>query len=154
MSEYEFSLPRKYWLRALQRVSVDELKVLVTDVLEHYQVAYKAVPQSGLGILQAKDSAMHESYYLGEFPMATSWVVLTDKDGSCYEGAAQIMDDDENLASLLALCDAVLANQLIKFDELTLLLAAGEADFQKETQTRKAMLGSTAVDFSLLETTE
>lgn len=154
MSESNFSLPRKYWLRALQRVPVDELKALVTDILEHYQVAYKAMPQSGLGILQTQDSAMHEAYYLGEFPVATSWVALTDQTGNAFEGAAQIMDDDENLASLLAVCDAVLANQLIKFDELMQLLAAGEADFQQETQTRKAMLGSTAVDFSLLETTE
>ncbi|MEA3405385.1 MAG: phosphonate C-P lyase system protein PhnG, partial [Pseudomonadota bacterium] len=93
-------------------------------------------------------------FFLGEFPIATSWVCLTDMQGNEFEGAAQLMDDDENLASLMAVADAILANNLQGYRKLADLVQMGEYKFQQEVSTRKAMLGSTAVDFSLLGATQ
>jgi len=128
--------------------------VVIDAVIDEYEVTYKSIPQSGLGVLQTKDTAMHEPYFLGEFPIATSWVVLTDKENNTYEGAAQLMDDDENLVSLFAVCDAILANNLSSCNKLSDLVVLGEFKFAQEVRTRKAMLGSTAVDFSLLGAAE
>ncbi|ABM05369.1 putative PhnG protein [Psychromonas ingrahamii 37] len=146
-------IPRSAWIRALKLVPVDEIKALIDAVINEYQVSYKSIPQTGLGVLQTKDTAMHEPYFLGEFPIAISWVVLTDKQGKTFEGAAQLMDDDQNLASLLAVCDAILANDLMACSKLSDLLERGEFKFEQEALTRKAMLGSTVVDFSLLGAT-
>lgn len=146
-------VPRSLWIRALKLVPVDEVKAVIDSVIHEYDVSYKSIPQSGLGVLQTKDTAMHEPYFLGEFPIATSWVALTDKQGNTFEGAAQLMDDDENLASLFAVCDAILANDLMACCKLADLIEMGDFKFEQEALTRKAMLGSTAVDFSLLGAT-
>ncbi|MBD3612394.1 MAG: phosphonate C-P lyase system protein PhnG [Hydrogenovibrio crunogenus] len=146
------SVPRSLWMRALKMVCVEEIKAVIDAVINEYQVAYKAVPQSGLGVLQTQDTALHAPYFLGEFPIATSWVVLTDKQGNCFEGSAQLMDDDENIASLFAVCDTVLANNLLYCRKLADLVELGEFKFSEKVKARKAMLGSTAVDFSLLGT--
>jgi alpha-D-ribose 1-methylphosphonate 5-triphosphate synthase subunit PhnG len=130
-------------------VPLDEVKAVIDSVINEYEIAYKSIPQSGLGVLQTKDTAQHEPYFLGEFPIATSWVVLTDAQGNTFEGAAQLMDDDENLASLFAVCDAILANDLMSCTKLADLIELGEYKFSQEVSTRKAMLGSTAVNFSL-----
>lgn len=148
------TVPRSLWVRALKLVPVNEIKVVVDSVMNEYAVSYKSIPQSGLGVLQTKDTAMHEPYFLGEFPIATSWVVLTDKQGKTFEGAAQLMDDDENLASLFAVCDAILANDLMAYCKLADLVELGEFKFEQEARTRKAMLGSTTVNFSLLGATD
>ena len=100
------TVPRSFWLRALKLVPLDEVKAVIDSIINEYEIAYKSIPQSGLGVLQTKDTALHEPYFLGEFPIATSWVVLTDAQGNTFDGAAQLMDDDENLASLFAVCDA------------------------------------------------
>ncbi|MGC9423697.1 phosphonate C-P lyase system protein PhnG [Vibrio sp.] len=154
MSETYCKVPRSHWIRALKLVPIDEIKVVIDTVIHQFTVSYKSLPQSGLGVLQTKDTAMHEPYFLGEFPVATSWVCLTDAQGNAFEGAAQLMDDDENLASLFAVCDAILANNLESCNKLIDLVEMGEYKFQQEASTRKAMLGSTAVDFSLLGATE
>lgn len=154
MNKVAFSKPRSLWIRSLQQVPVNEIKAVVDSVIHEYSVSYKSLPQSGLGVLQTKDTAMHEPYFLGEFPIATSWVVLTNQHGQAFEGAAKIMDDDENLASLFAVCDAMMANDLIGSSKLAELIELGHFKLEKEAQTRKAMLGSTAVDFSLLGATE
>ncbi|MDA3806414.1 MAG: phosphonate C-P lyase system protein PhnG [Thiomicrorhabdus sp.] len=146
-------IPRSQWIRALKRVHVDEIKAVIDSVINEYDVSYKSIPQSGLGVLQTKDTALHEPYFLGEFPIAISWVALTDKQGNTFEGAAQLMDDDENLASLFAVCDAILANDLVACCKLADLIEMGDFKFEQEALTRKAMLGSTAVDFSLLGAT-
>ena len=154
MNEPCCKVQRSQWMRALKLVSVDEIKAIIESVLNDFNVSYKSIPQSGLGVLQTKDTAMHEPFFLGEFPIATSWVCLTDAQGNEFEGAAQLMDDDENLASLMAVADAILANNLQGYRKLADLVEMGEYKFQQEVSTRKAMLGSTAVDFSLLGETE
>lgn len=154
MNEPHCKVPRSQWMRALKLVPVDEIKVVIESVINDFNVSYKSIPQSGLGVLQTKDTAMHEPFFLGEFPIATSWVCLTDMQGNEFEGAAQLMDDDENLASLMAVADAILANNLQGYRKLADLVQMGEYKFQQEVSTRKAMLGSTAVDFSLLGATQ
>ncbi|MBE0471008.1 MAG: phosphonate C-P lyase system protein PhnG [Methyloprofundus sp.] len=148
------SVPRSLWMRALSQVSVTEIKAVVESVINEFSVSYKSLPQSGLGVLQTKDTAMYEPYFLGEFPVAISWVVLTNSSGQAFEGAAQLMGDDENVASLFAVCDAILAHNLMGCDKLADLVELGEFKFSQEMSARKAMLGSTAVDFSLLGMTE
>jgi alpha-D-ribose 1-methylphosphonate 5-triphosphate synthase subunit PhnG len=154
MTQQYCNTPRSLWLRALKQAPIDEVKTVVEQALTQYSTTYQSIPQSGLGVLQTKDTAQHEPYFLGEFPIATSWVCLTDSQGNRFEGAAQLMDDDENLASLFAVCDAILFNNLITCNKLADLVEMGEFKLKQEIRVRKAMLGSTAVDFSLLSATE
>ena len=65
------------------------------------------MPQAGLGLMQLKDSALQEGYFLGEIPLATAHVVLTDAQQNRTEGAAQIMHSEASLARAIAIMDAV-----------------------------------------------
>lgn len=150
MSQSICSVDRRYWMRDLQNVALDEVKAVIDSVIHNYAVSYIALPQAGLGMLKTKDAALHEPYFLGEFPISTCQVRLTDKQGNDYDGSAQIMQDNAILAALLAVCDAILAHNLSGVEKLSALVELGEFSFQQRTRTRKAMLGSTRVDFSLL----
>jgi len=133
-------------------MAVDEkqVKQSAQQITTGWELRYKALPQSGLGMLKLRDGALQEPFYLGEIPVASAWVELTLPNGDKAEGAAQVMDDDKDLAEALAVCDAVLANQLAGHDLLTVLLQQGADKLDAEQRNRKQMLKRTHVDFSLL----
>ena len=81
-------------------------------------------------------------------------VKLKIGNGQNYEGAAQVMSDVPNLATSLAICDAILTNQLQGWQEVTDLMARGRVIRQEEDKLRGAMLAKTKVDFSLLNQEE
>ncbi|MDT8371027.1 MAG: phosphonate C-P lyase system protein PhnG [Gammaproteobacteria bacterium] len=141
---------RKNWIRLLMAVNKKQIKQLAEQITSGWALRYKSLPQSGLGMLKLRDGALQEPFYLGEIPIASAWVELTLPNGDKAEGAAQVMDDDKDLAEALAVCDAVLANQLVGHDLLTVLLQQGANKLEAEQRNRKRMLKRTHVDFSLL----
>jgi len=145
---------RSTWIHALTALPAEDIKSLVDCLSEDYTVKFKALPQSGLGMLKFKDTAFHEPYFMGEFPVSSAWVALTVADGRVAEGAAQVIDDDADLASALAVADAILANQMPGWEQLEEKLHVGVQLREDQNRLRKAMLTKTAVDFFLLSAAE
>lgn len=131
-------------------VDAKQVQQLAQQITTGWELRYKALPQSGLGMLKLRDGAMQEPFYLGEIPVATAWVELILPNGDTAEGAAQLMDDSKELAEAMAICDAVLANQLVGHKLLSNLLQQGANKLEAEQHNRKQMLKRTHVDFSLL----
>lgn len=145
-------VPRSLWIRALTALPAQELTSLVEELSSQWVKRARTLPQSGLGMLKLCDGALHEPFYLGEFPIAGAEVVLSLPDGRRFEGAAQVMDEDVERAELLAVCDAVLAHRLAGWERLSALLEEGMRIRREEAQVRNAMRAKTHVDFSLLDT--
>ncbi|NET05313.1 MAG: phosphonate C-P lyase system protein PhnG [Symploca sp. SIO2B6] len=142
------------WLRALTAHAPEIVIQLAARLTQSWQISYETIPQTGLSLLQLQDSVFHEPYYLGEIPLSTAWVKLNIGNGQNYQGAAQVMSDVPNLATSLAICDAILMNQLEGWQEVADLMARGLAIRQEEDNLRGAMLAKTKVDFSLLNQEE
>lgn len=145
---------RADWMRALLSLPKATVKQCIDDLAGGSDVRLMTLPNSGLGLLKLNDAALNESFFLGEFPLATSSVELTLKDGRTIQGAAQVMNDDADYAVTLAIADALLANNVTGIERLHELVEQGEQKHQQEQQIRKAMLAKTKVDFSLLNMTE
>jgi len=139
------------------RVEKNKIQSITARISKNWIVRPVALPQAGLGLLKLQDGAFHESFYLGEFPLATAHIaVSTDVGGEAVEcneveGAASMMTDDGKLVEALALCDAVLTYQLDGWQEIQGLVMEGEAIEQRATIRRNAMLTKTRVKFSLLD---
>ncbi|NEO32979.1 MAG: phosphonate C-P lyase system protein PhnG [Symploca sp. SIO3C6] len=142
------------WLRALTAHAPEIVIQLAARLTQGWQISYETIPQTGLSLLQLQDSVFHEPYYLGEIPLSTAWVKLNIGNGQNYQGAAQVMSDVPNLATSLAICDAILMNQLEGWQEVADLMARGMVIRQEEDNLRGAMLAKTKVDFSLLNQEE
>ena len=144
-------LPREQWVSALSAVPEIELAELVKSFSAQWQVKPLALPQAGLGMLKLKDGALGESFYMGEFPVATCRLVIITEDDQTAEGAALIMDDRVERAEQMAMCDAVLSAQLPGREKVARLIDKGIKLQQKLALERKSLLAKTRVDFSLLE---
>jgi alpha-D-ribose 1-methylphosphonate 5-triphosphate synthase subunit PhnG len=144
---------RSVYLPALASLPAAEVINLAQRLAQGWQRRYRALPEQGLGMLQLQESTLHQAFYLGEFPVASAWVVLTLPDGSSAEGAAHVMQDNAELAEALAICDAILSQQLPGAEAVAHAVAQGQAVRDQVQANRKAMLAKTHVNFSLLETT-
>jgi len=146
----------RQWQRALSTRPVERLQALVRELVEQgdWQLQPKALPQTGLGMLQLTDSALQDNYNLGEFPLSSAWLVISLPDGRSVEGAAQLMDDRAGLAESLAVCDAVLRHRLPGWERIEDELATGLAALAAQDRERDAMLATTRVDFSLLDSVD
>ena len=142
---------RKNWVRLLMAVDEQDVHQLAEKLTKDWQLNYKSLPQSGLGMLKLRDGALHEPFYLGEIPIASAWVELTLPNGDKAEGAAQVMDDSQQLAEAIAVCDAILANKLSGHEAITALMQQGADSIAAEGANRKQILARTHVDFSLLD---
>lgn len=147
----KLELPRSQWIKALSQVKRQELIEQVRSSAKDWFIKPVAPPQSGLGALKLKESTMSEAFFLGEFPLSSVWIEISTPDGRVVQGAANVMHDDIEYAEALAVCDAVLAEQLDGFDEIEALLAQGLHLFEERESVRRKILSSTRVDFSLLE---
>jgi len=144
-------IQRTAWVRALKALPTNNLLALTTKLSEDWTLRPKSVPQSGLGMMKLKDSAFNETFYLGEFPLATAWLEVTTADGHKAEGAAQVMDDRVEVAEALALCDAILSSKLPGWKQIYNMMEQGVAINERTNRERKMMLARTKVDFSLLD---
>lgn len=142
---------RSSWVSALSALPIDELLSLTEGLVVGWEVRAKAIPQAGLGILKLNDSALQEDFYLGEFPFASAWLIVTTPDGDSAEGAAQLMDDRLDVVEAMAVCDAVLSARLRGWQGVAQLVDRGLALRAATQRERKLMLAQTRVDFSLLD---
>lgn len=147
------SYPRRDWPRLFLSLPPQKIKETVRTLTELCQVDDKALPQSGLALLQLRDGALAEPYYIGETPLSRAQVTVIDKNGKKGAGAAQILDDRESLARDVAVLDAMLANKLNRHEAIEHLLEEGAHRLSRNEASRRAVLERTRVDFSLLDAT-
>lgn len=144
------NIPRKDWPSALCALHANKVKELVTLLLPNFEVRDVALPQAGLGLLNMRDSAFHESYFIGEMPVARSEVILRTSSGEETRGGAVIIDDRAQFARSIAILDAVLAGKLAGWEHAAELVEQGIEVRQLKDRERKKLLTATRVDFSLL----
>ncbi|MCL7419709.1 MAG: phosphonate C-P lyase system protein PhnG [Methylobacter sp.] len=148
------NIPRHDWPKALACQSKQTLKALLDEWGSQWTIRPVQLTQTGLAMLQLRDSAFNDPYFLGEIPLASAWVELVTSDGERFQGAAQLLDDDSEKIELLAVCDAVLAHRLPGWQALHQLLEMGLHQLSEQQAVRNAMLAKTRVDFALLNAAE
>lgn len=144
--------PRGTWIHALTALPAAELQRASDTLAQQYEIADVILPQSGLALVQMRDSAFHETYYLGEAPLARAHVHVRAADGREAQGAAQLLDDRAELARALAVLDAALAGQLPGWRRVAELVERGRARRATEHAERRQILARTRVDFAALGT--
>lgn len=147
------SYPRRDWPRLFLSLPPQKIKEAVRNLTELCQIDDQALPQSGLALLQLRDGALAEPYYIGETPLSRAQVTVIDKNGKKGAGAAQILDDRTNLARDVAILDAMLANRLNGHEIIEHLLEEGAHGLARNEASRSVILERTRVDFSLLDAT-
>lgn len=135
---------------ALGRVHPDRLEEAVKAISDRYPVRVTSLPTSGLAMLKLRESVNGDPFNLGEIPLSTATVELDLGDGKTAQGGANVMADDADLAVWVAICDAVLVNNLSGSETLLKLLDEGLADLQRDQDIRQSILDRTRVRFSLL----
>lgn len=144
-------IQRTVWVSALKALPTNELLELTKELSANWTLRPKSLPQSGLGMMKLKDSAFNEVFYLGEFPVSSAWLEVTTAEGHKAEGAAQVMDDNVEIAEALALCDAVLSSELPGWQQVYNMVEQGVAVREQTMRERKMILARTRVNFSLLD---
>lgn len=144
------NIPRNKWPSALCSLPASEVRHLAEKLSGELEVRDVALPHAGLGLLNMREGAFQESYFIGEIPVARAEVVVRDTAGYKARGGALIVDDRAQLARAIAILDAVMAGKLPGWvNAMTLVQQGLEAHQQKQTE-RKKLLAATRVDFSLL----
>lgn len=151
MAEQIIQIPREQWVAALSKVPEQTLGDTLDKLTQDWEVKAKTLPQSGLGMLKVRDSALGDDYYMGEFPLASCWLSVQTEQGQIAEGAAWIMDDSVERAEQMALCDAILSSRLSGWEQVLELLEQGRKIQVDEKNERKSLLAKTRVNFSLLD---
>lgn len=141
--------PRGEWLVALRAAGDHEVRALAGDLRARHPVRYRRAPEQGLGMLQLREPNLGQRFLLGELPLATAEVAIGEQ-----VGAASVLHDDPELATDLAICDAVLAGRLEGHAAVAGLIAVGRAALARERRVRAGLLHRTTVDFSRLEEAE
>jgi alpha-D-ribose 1-methylphosphonate 5-triphosphate synthase subunit PhnG len=134
----------------LSALPAQEIRQLAKTFEDACKVEDLSLPQSGLALLKLRDTALNETFYLGEIPLAKAHVSVRAADGRIAEGGGQILDDRASMARDIAILDAVLSGKLIGWENVEALLLRGAAVRQEEVMERKRLLDATRVDFSLL----
>ena len=142
--------PRKEWAAALCALPAAEVKHLATVVTGELEVRDVALPHAGLGLLNLRDGAFAEPYFLGEIPVARAEVMVRSAAGDEERGGALIVDDRVQLARAIAILDAVLAGKLPGSAPALALVRRGMDVRRHKHNERKKILAATRVDFSLL----
>lgn len=154
MNSSDFSNQRSEWPRLWTALPAGTIKTAADACARELGVVDVSLPQSGLSLLKLRDAALHDTWYLGEVPLARAHVRVRAGDGREAEGAAQLIDDRAKLARHIAILDAVLAGRLPGWEAAAALLESGGAVREAEAAERRALLAATRVDFSLLSDSE
>jgi phosphonate C-P lyase system protein PhnG len=142
--------PRNNLSAALSRVDQDRLAEAVATLTDRYPVRVTSVPTAGLAMMRVKESVNGDAFNLGEIPLSTASVELEIGNGEIVSGAAHVMADDADLAVLMAISDAVLANRLDGQEALVELLQEGLAELRHDQDIRQSILERSRVRFALL----
>lgn len=148
------NIPQKDWVRALTAHPTQDLIQLADTLTRDAAVSLLQLPQAGLGLLNFKESAFHDQFYLGEFPLSSCHVELHYAGDVCGTGHAQVMADDADLAKALAILDAILLHQLPGWQQAVQCLEQGQAKRSQLDQQRNQILAKTRVDFATLDAVE
>jgi len=143
-------IARKEWAAALCALPAAEVKHLANVLSGELEVRDVALPHAGLGLLNLRDGAFEESYFIGEIPVARAEVIVRSAAGDEERGGALIVDDRAQLARAIAILDAVLAGKLPGSAPALALLRRGMEVRRQKHDERKKLLAATRVDFSLL----
>lgn len=144
------NLERKDWVRALTAHPTVTLNSLADQLATGCEITLTSLPQAGLGLLTMTDGALHESYYLGEFPLSSCSIELSLSDGRRAVGGAQVMADDAELARTLAILDAIVAARFPGWELVSAHIESGSIRRDDEDRRRQAILAATRVDFAML----
>ncbi len=142
--------PRHQWIRGLSAIEADEVICVADECTASSRVTHCAIPRSGLMLMRMTESVFEEDYYLGELPVSSAWVNVESSDGQVAQGAAQIMVNNPDLATAMAVCDAVLAHCLKGWETVLDLIRRGLDIVDEQQRVRDAMLLKTRVDFSIV----
>jgi len=140
---------REEWPRLLMAVPPSDVMRVASEISNKYKVEDFTPSQSGLGLLQLRDSALGDPFYLGEIPIVNAHIRLTTHTGEQVEGGALLLDDRQDLARAIAITDAALSANLPGSETALELLEKGSQRLQEIEKERKKILFSTRVDFSL-----
>lgn len=146
------NIPRSQWLRMWQACEPAHIKALAKQVSSGCSIVDLHIPKAGLGLLQLRDSALGDAYFLGEIPVTKAHLRIHSPNGQVAEGAAICMDDRVGLTRSMAILDGVLAAQLPGWELVEHSLHTGSSLVQQDAALRRANLSATKVDFSLLST--
>jgi len=141
---------RSDWARALTALERWRVRETVAELSKHWQLHPRQVPTAGLALLQLRDGAFGEGYFLGEATLSTADLLIELADGRTAQGAARILADDAELAQDVAVCDAVLAGQLPGWEQIAALVDEGLAVRHKENRVRRSILARTRVEFDVM----
>lgn len=144
------NIARKDWPAALCALPAGEVKETVATLLQNFDVSDVALPQAGLGLLNLRDGAFHESYFIGEIPVARADVIVRTRSGDEARGGAVIVDDRAQFARSIAILDAVMSARLAGWEQAAALVQRGVELRRLKQSERKQQLAATRVDFSLL----
>ena len=128
----------------------DEVLGVAGTLVAGFSVMPLQPAESGLALMQWRDSVLHQAFFLGEVPISRAAIALVDAQERRFEGGAVVMADDADLAYALAVLDAVWAHRLPGAELVDSLAASGESARARIRAERQAMLKRTRVDFSLL----
>ncbi len=145
---------RSQWPRLLMALPAAAVHEVVDALSSSFTIDDMQLPQSGLGLLKLQDSALGDTYFPGEIPVARARVRVCGSDGVSAEGAALILDDRAKLARSIAILDAVLSAKLPGYQAAVPLLRAGAERIAQQHAERSAMLAATRVNFSLVSSGE
>ncbi|WP_407408768.1 phosphonate C-P lyase system protein PhnG [Acinetobacter sp.] len=148
------NIPQKDWIRALTAHPTHDLIRLAETLTRDAAVSLLQLPQAGLGLITLQESAFHDQFYLGEFPLSSCQVELDYGADLRGTGHAQVMADDAELAKALAILDAILAHQLPNWQLAAQYLEQGQAKRSQLDQQRNQILAKTRVDFATLDAVE
>lgn len=149
--DMSITLPRSQWSATLAALDHDWLIDAVAQLTAGWAITPKSLSQSGSALLKLRESALGEDFYLGEIPISRVWLSVQTPQGQAAEGAAHVMSEQLPLCEALAICDAILTNQLSGYEQVVAWLADGDQQRQQTSQQRKAMLKATQVDFSVMD---
>ena len=144
------NISRNNWPRALCQLDASEIKAVSASLTADLTVSDVVLPQAGLGLLNLREGAFHEAFYLGEIPIARADVILTNAAGAEVRGGAVLLDDRAQLARSIAILDALLSGRLPGYEIAGNLVEKGEQLRMQKISERRQMLAATRVDFSLL----
>ena len=126
------TLQRKDWIHALTAHPASTLVDLAARLSRDWAVTLLCLPQAGLGLLQLREGAFNETFFLGEFPLSTCSVELNLPDGRRARGGAQVMADNADLARALAILDGVLAAELPGWEMAAEYVHSGDAQRRRQ----------------------
>lgn len=147
----DLTMSRSEWATALAALPAAEVQGLAGAIATRYRVEDVSLPESGLALLPLRDSALEETFYLGEVPVSQARVRLLEATGRCAaEGGTVLLDDRAQLARCIAVLDAALAARVDGWEAIAVLIERGQRRRDAQTALRRRFLARTRVDFSLL----